>query len=164
MNATQPGSCEESAPLVAAGDGIIDFAPPSLGEDVTLREAAAQLVESGALGIAVLDRGGRYLGTCTLRSIVAGALPVMADTAPSELLLRASRPGAAGSRLRAALERPVTQGLDVEVPVVRLSTSLPHLLIALCRRSPVVPIVSDAGMCLLGMATLPRALRALCAP
>jgi len=44
---------------------------------------------------------------------------------------------------------------------VRVSTRLPQLLTVLCRRSPLIPIVPDTGMRLLGIASLERAAHAL---
>jgi CBS domain-containing protein len=163
MNAAEDHPAGTITTVAAAEDGLIDFEPFCLREGASLREAAQQLVERGLWGIAVVDVAQRYVGTCTLRSIVSGTLPVAADTAVSAgPVARAGAHGLASPRLRAALDRPVTQALDIEVPAVRLSTPLPQLLVVLCRRSPVVPIVSDSGMRLLGMATLSRAVRVLC--
>lgn len=165
MNAAEDQPVEN---IVAAGadeNGLIAFEPFCLREDASLREAAQQLIERGAWGIPVVDVAHRYVGTCTLRSIVAGTLPVGADTAGAAgRVASAGAHGLTSPRLRASLDRPVTQALDMEVPAVRLSTPWPQLLVVLCRRSPVVPIVTDSGMRLLGMATLRRAVRVLCEP
>jgi CBS domain-containing protein len=163
MNAasTQDQSCEPPLP-VASGDGIVDFAAPRLRESASLLEAARLLLASGAWGVPVVDGEGHYLGTCTLRSIVAAALPVTEEGRAVGEDIATARAGApTAARLRGALRRPVTQGLDIEVPAVRLGTRLPQLLAVLCRRSPMVPIIADSGMRLLGTASLRRSLRML---
>ena len=164
MSATRERQLEDAAALIPSDDGFIDFEPPCLRQDASLRDAAQRLLETGAWGIAIVDDRDRYLGTCTFRSIVAGTLPVkLDDGASGERVARAEQSLAQRPRIQATLDRPVTQGLDLEVPAVRLSTALPQLLSVLCRRSPIVPIVSDSGMRLLGVASLTHALRALLA-
>jgi len=163
MSAKRERQLEEAAASSPSDDGFIDFEPPRLRQDATLRDAAQRLLETGAWGIAIVDDGGRYVGTCTFRSIVAGTLLVKIDDASGERVTRAEQSLALDPRVQATLERPVTQGLDLDVPAIRLSTALPQLLSVLCRRSPTVPIVSDSGMRLLGVASLTHALRALLA-
>jgi CBS domain-containing protein len=164
MSATRERQLGDAAASIPSDDGFIDFEPPCLRQDASLREAAQRLLETGAWGIAIVDDCGRYVGTCTFRSIVAGTLPVRIDDGASgERAARAEQSLAVDPRIQATLERPVTQGLDLEVPAIRLSTALPQLLSVLCRRSPIVPIVSDSGMRLLGVASLTHALRALLA-
>jgi CBS domain-containing protein len=151
-------------PAPAALDDIVDRSPPTLRRDATLREAADMLIGGGAWGLPVLDAGGRYLGACTMRSIVARCLPVLPDTLAPGAGLSYLRHDIKRLRERLAweAERPVAELLDIDVPTARESTSLPQLLLILGRRSPLVPIVSDSGRRLLGIATWERAMRALC--
>jgi len=160
MSVTRGRLLEDAAASIPSDDGFIDFEPSCLRQDASLRDAAQRLLDTGAWGIAIVDDCGRYVGTCTFRSILAGTLPVSINEGRSA---RAEQGLAVRPRIQATLERPVTQGLDLEVPAVRLSTDLPQLLSVLCRRSPIVPIVSDSGMRLLGVASLTHALRALLA-
>lgn len=149
------------AAQAAHGAEIIDFSPRWLAADVNLREAHQSLAETASWGVPLLDRDLRYVGMLTLRSLMAVALPVVVDDQP----VQASLAEGAGIPERLCrdriLDRPAAQHLDLEVPVVRLSTRLPQLLAALCRRSPVVPIISDTGMRLVGIASLDRAAKAL---
>jgi CBS domain-containing protein len=137
-----------------------------LRRDAPLRQAADILVESGAWGVPVVDEGGLYLGLCTTRSILARCLPVSPSTLAPGAGLGYLRHDV--SRLRERLcweaDRPVGELLDLGVPAVRESTSVPQLLLILDRRTPMVPIVSDAGRHLLGVATWERALRAIWQP
>lgn len=143
------------------GAGIIDFAAQRLSADMPLGEARLALAASGDWGMALVDGDGQYVGMLTLRSIVALSLRTALEDAGGH----DAAPGAAG-RVRPDLGSawPARQVIDLEVPVVRLSTQLPQLLSALCRRAPVVPIVSDTGMKLLGVASLQRAARVLYGP
>ena len=157
---TQDQNCDA---LSATGtDGIIDFAAASLREDATLRDAARLLLSSGQWGVPVVDGQGGYVGTCTLRSILAAALPVTEESrAAGETIAEPGAWAPTAARLRSALQRPVTQGLDIDVPAIRLGTRLPQLLGVLCRRSPMVPIIADTGVRLLGTASLARSLKTL---
>jgi CBS domain-containing protein len=143
------------------GPGLIDFAPRKLAAEATLREANSLLAETAAWGVPLLDGDMHYEGMLTLRSLMAVALPVVMDDG----LLHApgSEVAALVDRLSRdrILDRPARLHLDLEVPVVRLSTRWPQLLAALCRRSPVVPIISDTGTRLIGVASLDRAAKAL---
>lgn len=129
----------------ADGTGIVDFAPQCLPVDSTLAQADQLLAARGLWGVPLVDTAGDYAGMLTLRSLVAAALPVTLDAAPRRRLL----------------ECAARQFVDLEVPIVRVSTKLPQLLAVLCRRSPLVPIVADSGMRLLGVASLERAARSL---
>ena len=131
--------------LDSEDSGVVDLAPQRLPVDATLGDAERLLAEGGLWGVPLVEAGGDYAGMLTLRSLVAAALPDALDTA-----LR-----------RRLLDRPAREMIDLEVPVVRVSTKLPQLLAVLCRRSPVVPIVPDCGMRLLGLASLGRAAHAL---
>lgn len=124
---------------------IVDRAPPRLSVESTVGDAERLLAERGIWGVPLVDAGGDYAGMVTLRSLVTAALPVMLDAVPRGRLL----------------DRPARELVDLEVPVVRVSTRLPQLLAVLCRRSPLVPIVPDWGMRLLGIASLERAARTL---
>lgn len=159
MNAAQE---KPPAPVRSAvpGPDIIDREPLRLEEHLRLRDAVPLVFDRGVWGAPVIDARGDYLGTFSLRSFLACALPVIVDDAPQPrpLLLPAG-----SRRFEAALARPVRDVLDLEVPVVRLSTALPQLLVALCRRSPIIPILADSGMRLLGVASIERAARALSA-
>jgi len=134
-----------AAELEAEGVSVVDFAPERLPVDATVEDAVPLLAERGLWGVPLVDSGGDYAGMLTLRSLVVAALPVALDTAPRRQLL----------------DRPARELVDLEVPVVRVSTRLPQLLAVLCRRSPLIPIVPDSGMRLLGIASLERAARAL---
>ncbi len=132
--------------LDAADAGVIDFAPQHLSADATLEDVVPLLAGHPRWGVPLVDAAGDYAGMVTLRSLVAAALPVAPDAAPSQ---------------RRLLDRPACEFVDLEVPVVRVSTRLPQLLTVLCRRSPLIPIVPDSGMRLLGIASLERAAHAL---
>ncbi|HTP84260.1 MAG TPA: CBS domain-containing protein [Alphaproteobacteria bacterium] len=140
------GAARVVAGLEAEGAGVIDFAPQHLSADATLEDAVPLLAGHALWGVPLVDASGDYAGMVTLRSLVAAALPVALDTAPSQ---------------RRLLDRPAREFVDLEVPVVRVSTRLPQLLTVLCRRSPLIPIVPDTGMRLLGIASLERAAHAL---
>lgn len=140
---------------------IVDFQPLRLSDDATLDDATRLFLESGLWGIPVVNSNDQYIGTCTLRSLVARALPLARATALGDGLDWARAAGAEEPQRRRVLRRPVAQVLDLEVPAVRISTALPHLLLVLCRQAPVVPIVSDAGRRLVGVASLQRAVRAM---
>lgn len=142
----------------AGGAGIVDFSPRWLAADASMRDAHRWLAETVSWGVPLVGRDSCYVGMLTLRSLMTVALPVAVDDA----LLQAPLAGIFDRlRLDRILDRPAAQHLDLEVPVVRLSTRLPQLLAALCRRSPVVPIISDTGMRLVGIASLDRAAKAL---
>ena len=129
---------------------IVDFAAQRLSGDVTVREARQFLAGTGAWGVPLVGQDGDYIGMLTLRSMVGAVLPVaIGEQAVNR------------SRLERELDRPAGQLIDLEVPVVRLSTKLPQLIAALCRRAPILPIVSDTGMRFLGIASLERAAHAL---
>lgn len=132
---------------------VIDYAPPRLAADTGLLEAARFLTRLRLWGVPLVDGDADYVGMLTLRSLVAVALPVALDTDSS------GPAHAALGRLRldGVLDRPARQLIDLDVPAVRISTKWPQLLTALCRRAPLVPIVSDTGMRLLGVASLARA-------
>lgn len=140
--------------------GIVDFAPQRLSATATLGDAERLLTERGLWGVPLVDRDGDYAGMLTVRSLVAAALPVMVERGPQRGIPPA---GTESDELlrRQLLDRPACLLVDLDVPVVRASTKLPQLLAVLCRRSPVVPIVPDTGMRLLGLACLERAARAL---
>lgn len=140
---------------------IIDFSPRWLPVDANLRDGYQLLVETASWGVPLLDRELHYVGMLTMRSLMAVALPVAVDDEPVQTPLAEGAGIAERLRRDRILDRPAAQHLDLEVPVVRLSTRLPQLLAALCRRSPVVPIISDTGMRLVGVASLDRAARAL---
>jgi CBS domain-containing protein len=133
------------ANLAAEAADLVDFAPERLPVDATVEDAVPLLAERGLWGVPLVDSGGDYVGMLTLRSLVVAALPVALDAAPRRRLL----------------DRPARELVDLEVPVVRVSTRLPQLLAVLCRRSPLIPIVPDTGMRLLGIASLERAAHAL---
>lgn len=140
--------------------GIVDFAAQRLSTNATVGDAERLLSGGGLWGVPLVDRDGDYAGMLTVRSLVAAALPAMVERTPQG----GTWPMDAGPvRLlrRSLLDRPACQLVDLEVPVVRASTKLPQLLAVLCRRAPVVPIVPDTGMRLLGLASLERAARAL---
>lgn len=140
------------------GAELVDFAARFLPGDATLREARQFLAGTGSWGVPLVDEDANYVGMLTLRSMVAAALPVALGGGESPgARIPPARPG----RLERDLDRPARDVIDLEVPVVRLSTRLPQLISALCRRSPVLPIVSDAGMRFLGIASLERAAHAL---
>jgi CBS-domain-containing membrane protein len=145
---------------------FVDPAPPTLRHDAPLRQAAAMLEQSGGWGVPVLDANGDYLGVCTARSLIARSLPVMPTSLAADGGLAYLRYDV--DRLRAQVgldaDRPVAEILDTDVPVARASTSLPQLLVMLCRRHPMVPILSDKGHRLLGIATWARAVTAIWPP
>lgn len=145
----------------AQSAGIIDFAPRWLSADATLGDANRLLAEATTWGVPLLDGDAHYVGMLTLRSLLAAALPVVVDEDP--LQTSPIEPAGIPGKLRLAriLDRPARLHLDLEVPVVRRSTRVPQLLAALCRRSPMVPIVADTGMRLIGVASLDRAAKAL---
>ncbi|MBV8537059.1 MAG: CBS domain-containing protein [Alphaproteobacteria bacterium] len=126
--------------------GVIDFVPRRLPAEATLQDALPLLAGTGLWGVPLVDAAGDYSGMLTLRSLVTAALPVALDATSSR---------------RRLLDRPAREFVDLEVPVVRVSTRLPQLLAVLCRRSPLIPIVPDSGMRLLGVASLERAAHAL---
>ncbi len=128
--------------------GVVDRAPQRLSVEATVGEAERLLAEHGIWGVPLVDAGGDYAGMLTVRSLVAAAVPVMIEAAPRRRLL----------------DRLARELVDLEVPVVRVSTKRPQLLAVLCRRSPLVPIVADSGMRLLGLASLERAAHALYRP
>jgi CBS-domain-containing membrane protein len=166
--AREQASFDDSIRPFTECGGIVDFAAVRLRDDTLLRDATATFMVSGLWGIPVVNDADQYVGTCTLRSIMASVLPA-AHGIVSEHLVSGEQPGqpeqsvAERWRRERALRRPIGQILDLEVPSVRLSTALPRLLFVLCRHAPVVPIVSDSGRRLVGVASLDRALRALCA-
>lgn len=159
--AQEQGSLGDSIGLFTECGGIVDFAPVRLRDDATLHDAAQIFIGSGLWGIPIVNVSDQYVGTCTLRSIIASALPAARGIAPDERCGPQGQNVAERQRHQRALRRPVGQILDLEVPAVRLSTALPRLLVVLCRRTPMVPIVSDSGRRLVGVASLDRAVRAL---
>jgi CBS domain-containing protein len=160
---TAEQAMRQAAGQDAGADEVIDRVPATLRRDATLREAAEALIQRNAWGIPVLEDGGDYLGVCSVRSVAERCLPVRPDSLA---------PGAGLGYLRHDLEelrerlsreagRPVADLLDLGVPAVRQSTSLPQLLLVLGRRAPLVPILADDGRRLVGVATWERAMRAL---
>jgi len=143
-----------------ANSGLIDFMPRVLAEHATVGEGRRLLDRLSLWGIPIVDGQGRYVGTLTVRSIVAAGLPVALEAAGTA---HAMTPAGAAERerLRLLLGQPARHLVDLQVPVIPLSTSPIDILRALCRRSPVVPIVADAGLLLVGVASLPRAMAAL---
>lgn len=151
---------ENQRPGLVADSPLIDFSPVRLRDNVGLREVAQVLITSGLWGVPVVDEGDDYVGICTLRSLTACTLPATLRDDAAGGAARGITPLSHG-RLSGALDRSIRQVLDLQVPAIRISTGVPQLLAALCRRSPVIPIVSDIGMRLLGVASLERAVRAL---
>lgn len=144
---------------------IIDFEPSWLYEDASFREVIRLFIEGGLWAVPVVSRRNQYLGTVTLRSTMASGLRVPIGGVPRCDPVGSTSDRAPGHEwFDGTLERPVYQFFDLEVPAVRLSTALPQLLLVLCRRSPIVPIVSDSDMRLLGTASLGRAVQALYGP
>lgn len=145
----------------AADIGLIDYSPRRISADATLHDATRVLVESAAWGVPLVERDDQYVGMLTLRSVVSPVLPVVVNGDPLREPGEIARGLIERLRLDHSLDLPARHAIDLEVPVVRLSTKLPQLLAALCRRAPMVPIVADTGMRLVGVASLARAARLL---
>jgi CBS-domain-containing membrane protein len=150
----------DDSPSLAACRSIIDFKPLRLCEDTTIGDAARLFIGTAVWGIPIVNASEQYVGTCTLRSIIACALPPHSLTAADRLETR-EQDKLEWRRREQARRRPVAQAVDLEVPAIRLSTALRDLLLVLCRRAPIVPIISDSGRRLLGVASLERAVRTL---
>jgi CBS-domain-containing membrane protein len=163
--AHQQELASEVVGLSAEYRAIVDFAPARLRDDATLRDALRLFLASRLWGVPIVNRSGQYIGTCTLRNLVACGLPVRRGVELASWLGPPQHSTTVeGRRREQILGRAVGQNLDLEITAVRLSTALPHLLLVLCRGSPIVPIVSNAGRRLLGVASLDRAMRAIYAP
>jgi CBS domain-containing protein len=149
--------------LLREARDFIDLSPHCLPPETSLEAAASLLAEHGLWGAPVVGRHDAYLGTCTVKSILACALPIAPETVPSGSGLGYLRENVARvrERLRGAIRRRVDDLIDLDVPMVRESTSLPQLLFVLGRRAPMVPIVTDTGGRLVGVVHWERVLRAL---
>lgn len=147
--------------------GLVDRNPRTMREDKTLGAVLDAMLEDGVAGVPVVDAGGRYLGTCTLRGIASLCLLVKGETAAlvSSLSFLREDLGRLRQRLGAALDRPVGTVLDPYVPVLRPSASLAELFFLYYRNNPLVPVVDDGqDRRLIGTVAWDRALGLLKTP
>ena len=161
----------QSAPVAAQGavagaiatSPLLDRRPLTLRAEDGAAHALSTLLARNAWGAAMLDREGRYLGMCTLRSLADLALLVSADSSPHGPAFDYHREDidAIAARFAAKADLPVAGLLDRSVPVVSGTQSLPQALALLIRRPPILAVVDQHDNELLGVVTLERGLRAL---
>lgn len=142
--------------------GLVERSPLVLETGASVGAALDLLSVERLWGAPVVDRGA-YVGMVTEASLIALSLPVTPDSlAPGAGL--AWLPSDVG-RLRRRLEDeaalPVERALDIAVPTVRISVSPAHLLLMLARRAPIVAVLDDDGVRLLGTASSAAAVRLL---
>lgn len=142
--------------------GIIDRNVSAISADAPFSAVLDRLTSSSVPGVPVADATGRYIGTVTIRSALAAALPIHPDSImPGAGLgyLNLERE-AAQARLAEASREPASELLDVEVPVVIGGTTLAQMILMLVRRSPIV-VLLDGERRIIGITSRERALAAL---
>jgi CBS domain-containing protein len=147
--------------------GLIDRNPRTMRDDTPLGTVLDAMLGDHLAGLPIVDAGGRYLGTCTLRGIASLCLLVKGETAAlvSSLGFLREDLGRLRQRLGGALDRPAVTALDPYVPVLRPNASLAELFFLYYRNNPLVPVIDDTqDRRLIGTVAWERALRMLREP
>ncbi|MBI3710784.1 MAG: CBS domain-containing protein [Proteobacteria bacterium] len=142
---------------------IIERAPVVLTRDRSAADAAARMLDSGQWGIPVVDEDRRYLGMCTVRSLLDRALILSAETLAAMPRVTFLRDDFARIRKRlGALDaQSALSFLDDEVPTLSSTASLTEGLLALCAGNPVLPVIDAGGDRFVGLVTWERVVRSM---
>lgn len=134
-------------------------APMTIRRDKSIRTALQMLLKHRLLGLPVVDDEDRYLGMFLRSELVATLLPRIVRL--EEELPEVSRLLDVGfmsdtiqeaqERFQAVADRPVSDYLQTETPVLRPDTPVMNAVLFLYRARTYLPVVDEASGKLLGV-------------
>lgn len=140
---------------------LIDRRLLVIRESEPLSTAIDRLLGDLPGGVPIIDAGGAYRGTCTLRSVASLCLLINGETAalmPSLGFLRDDLERIR-QRLGTSLAMPAVQATDPFVPSIGPAATLPEIFFHFYRGHPMLPVVESESRRFIGTLSCERVLR-----
>jgi hypothetical protein len=160
VRSAEAAPSREFDPAVGA---LIDRRTDVVRDSEPLSAAVDRLLGDMPCGVPVIDAGGAYRGTCTLRSVASLCLLINGETAalmPSLGFLRDDLERIR-QRLGASLTMPAVQATDPFVPLIGPTATLPEIFFHFYRGHSLLPVVEGDSRRFIGTISCEQALRSV---